>query len=127
MLKRPSAGRDPSTDGAVVAIQEVTGGETEKPVLIYEYKPVVHPSAPGVRDLLEALIQVFYCFRQYRIKSCLLCLTDLHTWHYFKANSRMEIEWMKVLREASPTPNLPCLPALQDHRSFIAAAVKDVV
>ena len=124
VLKRPIAGRDPSTDGAVVAIHEVTGVETEKPVLIYEYKPVVHPSAPSVRDRLDSLIQVFYCFRQYRIKSCLLCLTDLHTWHYFKANSSMEIEWMKVLREPSPTP---CLPALQDHLSFIAAAVKDVV
>ena len=117
---------NPSTNRAVVvAIQQVTDMKEEKPVLIYEYKPVVHPRAPNVRDILELLIQVFYCFHQYKINSCLLCLMDLHTWHYFKANSNMEIEWVKsVLEEPSSTPGLP---ALQDHLLFIATAVNHVV
>ena len=119
VLRPMSSGKNSFTDGAVVAIQV-----EQRPVLIYEYKPVVHPQVPDVRDLLELLIQGFYCFHQYKIKSCLLCLTDLHSWHYFKANSNMKMEWSKSVLEKSSTPGLE---ELQDHLSFIAAAVKDMV
>ena len=126
VLKCPIVGKNPSTDGAVVvAIHQVPFHQQVacmEPVLIYEYKPIVHPTAPDVRDLLELLIQVCYCFHQYKMKSCLM---DLHNWHYFKANSSMKIELVKsVLEEPSLTPGLPHLPVLQDHLSF---AVKDVV
>ena len=57
-----------------------------QPVIIYEYKPVVDPQMSVVdrKDLTELFIQGFYCFQQYNIDECLLCLTDLYIFHYMK-------------------------------------------
>ena len=113
---------NPSTDGAVVAVHQVMSLQSKKilmPVVIYEYKPLVHPVAPNARDLVELLIQGFYCFHEYRIHACLLCLTDLHTWHYFKAKKDMKIEWATSMVEERSS--MPDLQALRSHISFLAA------
>lgn len=86
-------GKNPASDGTVAAIHQVSSclgvsfKQTLRPVVLYEYKPLVHtnPRAVSGRDLTELLIQGYYCFRKYEIDSCLLCLTDLHNWHYIPA------------------------------------------
>lgn len=125
VVRRQTAGKDPSTDGAIVAVTYVAHAE-DTPVIIYEYKPEVSRPLPGLRDMLELLIQVFYCFQQYKLRTCVICLTDLKTWYYFKATkaTRIELTWVKVVGDGSPTPNLS---EIQEHLSFVAAAVADVV
>ena len=115
---------NPSTDGAVVAVHQVMSLQSKQILMPVEYKPLVHPVAPNARDLVELLIQGFYCFHEYKIHACLLCLTDLHTWHYFKAKKDMKIEWATSMVEERSS--IPDLQVVQSHISFLAAAVTDI-
>ena len=81
-------GKYPATDGAVVVV--VSSHSNIKPVIIYEYKPVVD-SQIEVVDRKDLLIQGFYCFHQYDTDECLLCLTDLYRFHYMKVT---KAEWL---------------------------------
>lgn len=115
-------GKNPATDGAVVAAVQVSSPPNIQlqPVIIYEYKPVVDPQIKVVdtKDLTELLIQGFYCFHLFEIDKCLLCLTDLYRFHYMKVTkpaSRMAIEWAKSISFKQKQ--------IQEHLSFIAAAI----
>lgn len=76
-----SAGKNPSADAAVVSVPG-----NDLPLLLYEYKPVVDPRPPFVntKDLLELLVQGFYCLCKRAISRVIHCLTDLYTWHYIE-------------------------------------------
>ena len=104
------AGVNPSCDTAMVVT--VLSQTDNQPILLYEYKPmvneyVVDPRGAFVntRDLLEALIQGFYCVHCRKVKSILQCLTDMHTWHFMKLNkhsNQISIEWYKSIQEDTP-------------------------
>ena len=119
-------GKNPATDGAVFVAVHVSSPSTLQPVIIYEYKPVVDPQLTVVerKDLTELLIQGFYCFQQYNIDDCLLCLTDLYRFHYMKvtkAAPRMAIKWAKSISFSFEEKQRQ--KQMQEHFSFIAAAI----
>ena len=93
----------PACDGAICAI--VSCASKISPLILYEYKPVVDPRYDSVNhhDLMEALIQAFYCLHQYHISTVLLCLTDMKQWYYFRADlvqEKLKIKWYKAINEA---------------------------
>ncbi len=119
-------GKNPSSDGAVVAINSVDPSSPHghrKPVVLYEYKPRLH-QPPDPKDVLELFIQGFYSFKEYKIQDCMLCLTDLQTWWYYKVQNReaplMKVEWVSCL---TPTTCTDELQRSKRHVEFIAAAV----
>ena len=83
--KTGKPGAKPACDGAVCAI--VSSALKIYPLILYEYKPTVESRCDHVNhhDLMEALIQAFYCLHQYPV-SILLCLTDMRQWHYLRAD-----------------------------------------
>ena len=112
---------NPATDGAVIVAVHDSSPSYPHPVIIYEYKPVVDPqmSVADKKDITELLIQGFYCFRQYEIDECLLCLTDLYRFHYMKVTKAvrtMAIKWAKSISFEEEKQ-------MQEHFSFIAAAI----
>ena len=135
VMETGSRGRNPATDGAIFAeIQVKTPAsdlisplEPMEPIILYEYKPKVHPNIFSVdgRAVVELLIQAYYTFKQYKIKECILCLTDMNFSHYIKVNARMEIMWRKSLAttETAAETMVPTVKILEEHFSFIASAV----
>ena len=97
-------GTKPACDGAVSAIV-VHEGNPKKPLILYEYKPVVDPRTQFVHrnDLLEVLLQGYYCLFQHNRPTVLHCLTDLSQWFYFKLEKvkpgKMQIAWYKAFSE----------------------------
>ena len=78
-------GQKPSCDSAITAITSVNL-PVNLPVILYEYKPTVHPDPLIVNPdhLMELFLQGCYCLWQYELESIVHCLTDLDSWHYFK-------------------------------------------
>ena len=62
-------GVKPSYDAAVCAIVSLDGGLS--PVILYEYKPTVDTREDHVdpHDLMEVVLQGYYCLRQYSKQS----------------------------------------------------------
>ncbi len=75
-------GQKPATDTAVCVVTT----HLTKPVILFEYKPVVdlRPKHVNRDHLMEVLIQGFYCLIQYRVRAVIQCLTDLNQWYYFR-------------------------------------------
>lgn len=125
VMKTPRIpGKNPATDGAVIVVVD-DSSPSYYPVIVYEYKPVVDSkmSVVNKKDVTELLIQGFYCFRQYEIDECLLCLTDLYRFHYMKvtkAGRTMAIKWAKSI---SFEEEEQMQKQMQEHFSFIAAAI----
>jgi hypothetical protein len=72
--------------------------------MLFEYKPVVdlRPDAVNQGNIMEVLIQVFYCLSQRNVHSIVHCLTDLTAWHYFKFLRRDKcqgIEWSHTIAD----------------------------
>lgn len=78
-------GAKPFCDGNVCVILNVELC-SKKPLILYEYKPVVDPWIERVNNhsLMEVLIQGFYCLDQYRVSTVIQCLTDLQQWYFLK-------------------------------------------
>ena len=59
-----------------------------KPVILYEYKPVVDTRYNYVNKdyLMEVLLQGYYCLCQYHVHAVIQCLTDLNQWYYFRVD-----------------------------------------
>ena len=106
-------GQKPACDGALCAIlaSEPAGqpesGDDTTPVVLYEYKPTVDTRCDTVNpdDLLELVIQGYYCLRQYNLRTLLHCLTDLQQWYYFKLtyeHSQVKCMWFKDFHSESP-------------------------
>ena len=75
----------PSCDGTISAVASVNL-PVNLPVILYEYKPTVHPDPLIVNPdhLMELFLQGCYCLWQYELQSIVHCLTDLNSWHYLK-------------------------------------------
>ena len=113
------AGVNPSYDTALVL--KVSSQTDDQPIVLYEYKPVVDTRSDSVdvRDLLEALMQGFYCIHFRKVPSIVQCLTDMYTWYFMKLNKRQNhitIEWYKSIHNDNA-------PNVQTHVSFISHSV----
>ena len=130
VMKTASRGKNPATDGAIFAELQVKTPASDlisplepmEPIILYEYKPKVHHN---IFSVVELLIQAYYTFKQYKIKECILCLTDMNFSHYIKVNARMEIMWRKSLAttETAAETVVPTVKILEEQFSFIASAV----
>ena len=84
VLHTRKRGQKPSScDGTISA---VASPSLNHPVILYEYKPTVHPDPLIVNPdhLMELFLQGCYCLWQYKLQSIVHCLTDLNSWHYLK-------------------------------------------
>ena len=101
--KTGKPGAKPACDGAICAI--VSSAFKIAPLKLYEYKPTVDTRCDHVNhhDLLEALIQAFYCLHQDHVSTVLLCLPDMRQWYYFRADLvqvKLKITGYKAINEA---------------------------
>ena len=84
VLHTRKRGQKPSCDGTISAI--TSPFLNNHPVILYEYKPTVHPD-PLIANpdyLMELFLQGCYCLWEYELESIVHCLTDLNSWHYLK-------------------------------------------
>ena len=108
IVEKIKSGVKPACDAAVVAI--VDG--SKKPLVLFEYKPVVHTRkySLGRQDLMEVLIQGYYCLYQHDVSSIVHCLTDLEQFYYFKMEKaemrKMRISWNFSLSKQSLNAHL---------------------
>ena len=100
------------------------------PVVVYEYKPVVHQDPRRVNgyDLMEALLQASYCLRFYNVPQIIHCLTYLSTWHYFKvkrstSSHKLNIEWWHLIDHTFPLN----MEIVTKHAGFLITEVKKLV
>ena len=112
--KTGKPGTKPACDGAICAI--VSCASKISPLILYEYNPTVDPRCDHVNhhDLMEALIQAFYCLHQYHVSTVLLCLTDMKQWYYFRADlvqAKLKITWYKAINEA--------MASVESHKEFL--------
>ena len=111
-------GTKPACDGAVVA------AAVSKPVLLYEYKPVVDTRTNLVshHHLMEVLLQAYYCLYQHKVPTYIHCLTDLSQWYYFQveaiSNSRLKILWYHSIKDDNKI-------SLDLHFSFLCPLIKN--
>ena len=128
-----AAGKNPSSDASLVAITT-----PPKPILLCEYKPTVDPRPASVfpRDLLEMLMQGYYCMAYCGITECLHCLTDLSVWHTFKLRrgtpgpGLIDIEWCKTFIYTGQESLPVCAPTeenLKDHYMFLVRVISLMV
>ena len=70
VVDKVNPGVKPASDAAVVAI---TSKSTRKPILLYEYKPVVDMRIDHVSShhIMEVLIQAYYCLYQRKVPTFL--------------------------------------------------------
>ena len=121
------SGQNPKTNTAVLVLVD---SRRPYPVVMYEYKPVVHQdsSRVDVEAIIEMLLQTHYCMRYYKLKVVLHCLTDLKTWHYFKISqdertTKLKIIWWhKIDFDDELTEQ-----QLVDRTKFIISVVPDVL
>ena len=126
-------GKDPATDEAVAALHMVTSVTKQpqlRPLILYEYKPLIADTLRKLdrRALTELLVQGFYCMAQYKLDVCLLCLTDLMSWFYFKAKAMattLQLEWAWTL--PGPTEEHPNPTVMTNHYAGLCAAVEAVL
>ena len=80
VVDKVKPGVKPASDAAVVVA--ITSKST-KPILLYEYKPVVDTRLDYVErhHIMEVLIQAYYCLYQHEVPTFIHCLTDLHQWY----------------------------------------------
>ena len=95
VAKNSNPGQNPSTDVAIVLKCLLGGGFISK--VLYKYKTAIPPllSLTEAKVLMELFLQCYYVLKFEKQTEILVCLTDLHTWHYFqfKLTSKLEISW----------------------------------
>ena len=112
-------GVKPCCDGSVAVIMD---GEL-RPLVLYEYKPVVDPRSQSVdvNHLMEVAIQGYYCLHQHKVCTVVQCLTDLYQWYYFKAvkttYSKLHTEWYGSIYKTQD---------LEGHIKFLLPVVNDL-
>ena len=81
VTKTSKSGPPPQTDSAV-ALVLAKGGCT--PRILYECKTTIphYPTQIPDGDLIEVLLQGYYCLKYYKLNRLMVCLTDLTVWHY---------------------------------------------
>ena len=121
IVDRVKKGTKPACDGAICAILTL---DKIVPVILYEYKPKVDPRTHFVdhHDLMEMVIQGYYCLHQYETRTILQCLTDLYQFYYFKVDlvngGKLKFTWYKSICE----DNLNA----ESHLNFLQPIIKDM-
>ncbi len=100
----------------------------EIPRVLYECKTNVGHNVMQLndKDLIEILLQGYYCLRTYSVPKMLICLTDFFTWHYLlielsKSKKIIlkryhKVEFLQLENRSSVS--LP-LSSLQKHTNFL--------
>ena len=101
-------GQRPACDGALCAslLQTSDLGGT-RPQVLYEYKPRVDTRLMAVdpNDLMEVVLQGYYCLCQYKLETVLHCLTDLQQWYYFqlkREDNKVRCLWYTEFHSETP-------------------------
>ncbi len=114
-------GPNPRADMCIVASGEI-------PRVLYECKTNVGHNVMQLdgKDIIEVLLQGYYCLRTYSVPKMLICLTDLFKWHYLLIESSKskkmilkgyhKIDFLQL--ENKPSVSLP-LSSLQKHTNFL--------
>ena len=119
-------GVKPSCDAATCAIVSLDGDLS--PVILYEYKPTVDRREDHVdpHDLMEVVLQGYYCLRQYSKQTILHCLMDLTQFCYFKVDGqgqqfemKLKYTWYKSMYETELS--------IESHLKFLQPIVKDML
>ena len=116
-------GNKPSCDGAICAI--VASGPKLTPFILYEYKPTVDPRCNDVyyHDLMEVLLQAYYCLHQHKVCTIIHCLTDMSQWYYFRVDevsvAKLKVTWYKSISEH--------VPSVQSHVSFLHPVLENIL
>lgn len=145
ILDTHAPGQNPASDVAVLLLHSKG---MIRPLLLYEYKPIVdlRPMDVNERWLLQALHKAYYCLHENKIPSCIVCLTDLEAWHYIKVSQTrslssplIQIKWSKLVVYDNSKPPLPqssqplwqiLPPSTQEftrHVEFIITAVSQLL
>ena len=119
-------GMKPACDVAIVH-------EVDRPVLLVEYKPKLDTRCGFVEtnQLMEVMIQAYYCLYQHPVTSVIHCLTDLQQWWYFKVDKerprKLKVAWFKSINEpGSPFEFLPAIN-IASHFNFLCPVIKDLL
>ena len=110
-------GQRPACDGALC----VSLMMKSLPVALFEYKPSVDPRWARVDpdNLMELVLQGYYCLREYSVTTILHCLTDVQTWWYFLLRLDKNVvvcDWYKSFTAATPENfNINAQVAFLDH------------
>ncbi len=78
------------------------------------------------KDIIEVLLQGYYCLQKHKLKKMLICLTDLIEWHYMQIesteNKKMVVKGYRHFKglqtEQGAAVSLPLLN-LQTHTKFL--------
>lgn len=112
---RKMPGHPPACDAAICAVVVQT-----QPLVLYEYKSVVDPRSASIEihDLMEVLLQGYYCLRYYKRSTILQCLTDLDQWWYFKVTlvGQDKLTYMWYNHESTA-----------NHINFLAKTIPEII
>ena len=77
------------------------------PLALHEYKPTVDTRLLSVNpnQLMEVVLQGYYCLCQYKLNSIIHWLTDLQQWYYFRLScerSKMRCTWYTTFHADTP-------------------------
>ena len=119
LVDKLKTGQKPACDGALCALTLCGRDPLPKPLILYEYKPIVDPRCEAVNEdhLMEVLLQGYYCLRQYKLPTIIHCLTDLYQWYYFKLvldGDKIECKWYREFISEAPQ-----LADMESHVSFL--------
>ncbi len=101
------------------------------PRMLYECKTNLgrNPLQLNSEDIIELLLQGYYCLQNYNVTKMLICLTDLCEWHYMLIESSSENEKMVVtgyrhMKGLQPQQGINAsysmpLSLLQKHTNFL--------
>ncbi len=114
-------GPDPSSDSCVVLLDS-----KRIPRFLYEAKSSIQHTVMQLadKDVIEILLQGYYCIRHNNINKMVICLTDLVDWHYMlieASNEKIAIKGYKLIHGmSSQLPQMEYSKRdLQEHTKFI--------
>ncbi len=110
-------GPSPSTDSSVILVSH------ERPRFLFELKASVQHTIMQLtdKDVIEVLLQGYYCIRHNKLKKLVICLTDLVEWHYMlieASNEKIALIGYKYICGMSPSRKYSKCD-LQEHTKFI--------
>ncbi len=128
VIRNRKPGPNPQTDACIAC---VASEEDDKPRVLYECKTRLAPIPCQLneKDIIEVLLQGYYCLQKDNVTKLLICLTDLHDWHYMliesSANKKMvvtgyqHIEGFQAGTQGMPMSFSLSLSQLEKHTNFL--------
>ncbi len=112
-------GQNPRSDSCVVLVDRQF-----TPRFLYECKTRTAPTILQLddKDVVEVLLQGYYCLKHYETKKMLISLTDLLHWHYFQieeSNQKMKVTGCKYITMALDEENMYSESDLVEHTQFV--------